>query len=45
MINIIIGALAKSRGEAIIDNINVEQDIAAIRKVIGVCPQFDILWE
>ena len=45
LINILIGAIAKSRGEAKIDNIDVEQDISEIRKVIGVCPQFDILWE
>jgi ABC-type multidrug transport system ATPase subunit len=37
--------LAKTRGEATIDGIHVDQDITSIRKMIGVCPQFDILWE
>jgi ABC-type multidrug transport system ATPase subunit len=41
----LIGALAKSKGSVIIDDKDVENDIIAIRKVIGVCPQFDILWE
>lgn len=45
LINIIIGALSKTRGEALIDKIDVDEDIISIRKVIGVCPQFDILWE
>jgi ABC-type multidrug transport system ATPase subunit len=45
LINILIGALAKTRGEAVISGISVESDIASIRKIIGVCPQFDILWD
>lgn len=45
LINILIGALAKSKGEAIIDNKNIDENIEEIRKIIGVCPQFDILWE
>jgi ABC-type multidrug transport system ATPase subunit len=45
LINILIGALAKTRGEAVIDGVHVDEDIRHIRKVIGVCPQFDILWE
>lgn len=45
LINILIGALAKTRGEAAISGISVESDIASIRRIIGVCPQFDILWE
>lgn len=24
---------------------NVDENITAIRSIIGVCPQFDILWE
>lgn len=45
LINILIGALAKTRGEAAIEGISVDKDITSIRKIIGVCPQFDILWE
>jgi ABC-type multidrug transport system ATPase subunit len=37
--------LAKTRGEATIEGISVDNDITTIRKMIGVCPQFDILWE
>lgn len=28
-----------------ISGISVDGDIASIRKIIGVCPQFDILWD
>jgi len=28
-----------------IDGKNIDDEIVAIRKIIGVCPQFDILWE
>ena len=45
LINILIGALAKTRGEASIEGISVDKDITSIRKIIGVCPQFHILWE
>jgi len=45
LINILIGALGKSSGDVRIDGKNIDDNIVAIRKVIGVCPQFDILWE
>lgn len=44
MINILIGALGKSSGEVRIDGKSIDDEIVAIRKIIGVCPQFDILW-
>ena len=45
LINILIGALGKSSGDVRIDGKNIDDEIISIRKVIGVCPQFDILWE
>ena len=34
-----------TKGEVIIDGKDITSDIREIRKVLGVCPQFDILWE
>lgn len=45
LINILIGSLSKSNGDIYIRNKNIESNIDDIRKIIGVCPQFDILWE
>lgn len=45
LINILIGALGKSSGDVRIDGKSIDDEIIGIRKVIGVCPQFDILWE
>ena len=45
MINILIGALASTSGKVWIDDYNVNENIEEIRKILGVCPQFDILWD
>jgi ATP-binding cassette subfamily A (ABC1) protein 3 len=45
LINILIGALGKSSGDVRIDGKSIDDEIIGIRKFIGVCPQFDILWE
>ena len=33
-----------SAGDAVIDGLSIQGDMAAIRQNLGVCPQFDILW-
>ena len=45
LINIMIGALSSSEGKVFINNHDIETDIVEIRKILGVCPQFDRLWE
>lgn len=45
LINILVGALSLSGGSIEVDGKDVRTQITEIRKVIGVCPQFDILWE
>lgn len=44
LISIMTGVLSSSSGSIYICNMEISQDIDLIRKVIGVCPQFDILW-
>ena len=45
MINILIGALSSSSVKVYIDGYNINENIEEIRKILGVCAQFDILWE
>ena len=45
LINMMIGVLNATRGKIYINNLDVEEDIEEIRTVLGVCPQFDILWD
>ena len=33
-----------SAGDAVINGLSIQGDMAAIRQDLGVCPQFDILW-
>jgi ABC-type multidrug transport system ATPase subunit len=46
LINILTGVLPASCGEALIENQSVTHPsgMAQIRALLGVCPQFDILW-
>ena len=44
LINILVGALSLTRGDIIVDGKSISTQIGEIRKIIGVCPQFDILW-
>jgi len=43
-ISMLTGGLAPTKGEALIDGKDVGSEMAEIRKSLGVCPQFDILW-
>ena len=45
LINMMIGVLNATKGKIYINGLDVEDDIEEIRTVMGVCPQFDILWD
>lgn len=45
LINMMIGVLDATKGKIHIDSMDIEEDVEEIRKVLGVCPQFDILWD
>ncbi|KRW98659.1 P-loop containing nucleoside triphosphate hydrolase [Pseudocohnilembus persalinus] len=45
LINILTGILQKDEGKIYINGKDIEQDLNIIRQQIGVCPQFDILWQ
>ena len=44
LISLMTGVRSSSSGSRFICNMEISQDMELIRKVIGVCPQFDILW-
>eukprot|EP00892_Ulva_mutabilis_P007665 jgi/Ulvmu1/5270/UM022_0064.1 len=44
-INMMIGFLEATRGEAYISGLDIKQDMNSIYKVMGVCPQHDLLWD
>eukprot|EP01117_Protostelium_nocturnum_P005789 TRINITY_DN2086_c0_g1_i1.p1 TRINITY_DN2086_c0_g1~~TRINITY_DN2086_c0_g1_i1.p1 ORF type:complete len:977 (-),score=310.06 TRINITY_DN2086_c0_g1_i1:119-3049(-) len=43
-IHMLIGLFPPSSGTAYIDGKNMEDDLSEIRRIIGVCPQHDVLW-
>jgi ABC-type multidrug transport system ATPase subunit len=43
-ISILTGMLPASSGTATINNMAVDRDMWKIRRSLGLCPQFDILW-
>jgi len=45
LINVLTGQLNPSGGDAKICNLSISKDMESIRKILGVVPQFDILWE
>ena len=45
LINMMIGVLNTTKGKIYINSLDIEEDVEEIRKVLGVCPQFDILWD
>lgn len=44
-IGMLTGLLPPTRGEARIAGHDILTDMAAVRGSLGVCPQFDVLWE
>jgi len=45
LIGVLTGLLSPTEGTAILNGYDITQDIDKAREVIGVCPQFDILWD
>ena len=45
LINILIGVTSESKGAISVLGLDAKEDLVEIRKMCGVCPQFDILWE
>lgn len=45
LLSILTGIHGSDSGDAYIDGCNVETQISEVYKKIGVCPQFDLLWE
>ena len=44
MISILTGLYPASSGVAILNQFDISTNIADVYKCIGICPQFDILW-
>ena len=44
LIGILTGVLSQTEGEVTICGYDVKEDIEELREIIGVCPQFNILW-
>lgn len=40
-----IGFLEATRGDAFISGMDIREEMNSIYKVMGVCPQHDLLWE
>ena len=45
LINILTGHLQATSGNAFIFGHNLQTDLEEIRKIISLCPQFDICWD
>lgn len=45
LIGVLTGLLVPSEGAANICGYDIRSDMSEIRSLIGVCPQFDILWD
>lgn len=45
LFNMLVTSLTPSHGDAYIFGLSVREDQAQVRKLLGVCPQFDIYWD
>jgi len=45
MISVLTGLAAPSSGSATLGGYDIVEEIDEVRKIIGVVPQFDILWD
>ena len=45
MIGVLTGVIAPSSGTATLGGFDINEEIDEVRQIIGVVPQFDILWE
>ena len=44
LVNVLTGQLNPTTGTAELLNLNIRDNMEEIKKLMGVCPQFDILW-
>jgi ABC-type multidrug transport system ATPase subunit len=44
-INIMTGFMEPTTGTGFVEGLDIRQDMRAIYKLMGVCPQHDLLWE
>lgn len=44
LISVLTGLYPPTRGDAYIEGYSIREDLNRIRMLIGVCPQFDLLW-
>jgi ABC-type multidrug transport system ATPase subunit len=45
LINILTGLTSPTRGKTFLSGLDIDEDVADVQQLIGVCPQHDILWE
>lgn len=45
LFNMLVTSLSPTQGDAFIFGLSVRHDQAQVRKLLGVCPQFDIYWD
>jgi len=45
LINCICGLIGRDHGNIRVNDLNLEDDLTAIRKRMGVVSQFDVLWD
>lgn len=45
LINVLCGLVSRDQGNARISDKNINDDLAQIRKQMGVVSQFDVLWD
>lgn len=45
LINILTGQINSTGGDAKICDLRLSKDMESIRKILGLVPQFDILWD
>lgn len=44
LISVLTGLYPPTKGDAYIEGYSIREDLSRIRMLIGVCPQFDLLW-
>lgn len=44
-INVLVGFLEATRGTAVIEGLDISREMHQVYKLMGVCPQHDLLWE
>ncbi|EAR94681.1 transporter family ABC domain protein (macronuclear) [Tetrahymena thermophila SB210] len=45
LLNMLCGLLNPTSGSVVVNNYSLSEELEKIRQIIGICPQFDILWD